>query len=157
MARAVYEFGVLDGTERVWAAISDFSRWDRYLKIPDARKRGWGDSFTVRAGSGQGMELAMLSDGDLIQDWIVEVWDPPRRLRLASRACYGNPMAATSASIDFTLTQASAAETRVAITLETKFTEPTFGWFFNLVPVGDQLKKALERMSAGILEVLEGA
>jgi hypothetical protein len=157
MARASHEFGVLDPPERVWAAISDFSRWNRYLKIPDARKRGWGDSFAVRAGSGQGMDLAMLCDGDIVQDWIVEVWEPPQRLRLASRACYTHPMKAMASSIDFTLASVSAAETRVSIVLETSFTDPTYGWFLNLVPMRGELAKALERMSAGILDVLQGA
>lgn len=157
MAKAAHSFCVLDTQPRVWAALSDFRLWNRYLRMPDARKRGWGNAMAVRAGSGQGMQLAMLIDGQLVQDWVVEAWRPPEGMRLANRKCYGPPRAAMTASFEAAVAQVSSAETRVDLAFEASFCDPSWGWLLNLCPIKSQLKLALTRMERGLLDVLSGA
>lgn len=157
MVKVARSVNIVDSPERIWAVISDFPRWDRLLHITDPQKKGWGNSFVVRAGSERGMELAMLDRGKLVQDWVVEDWSPGKRLRIASRKFYGDPRKATEASIDFTVAPAaSAGQTNVNILFEARFTHPTWGWFMNVFPLKSEFARFVGRMERGLLEALAG-
>lgn len=156
MTKVARSITILDTPERVWALISDFSRWDRLLQIPDARKKGWGTSFTVRSGAARGMQLAMLENGQLVQDWEVEEWEPGKRLRIASRKYYGRPAQAMRSNLDFGITSAGEGQTRVEIVFETCFVDKQWGWVFNLVPMKGEAARFLSRMEKGLLNALSG-
>lgn len=155
MAQVGRSFKVLDSAEKTWAAVSDINRW--VLALPEARNKGWGDAWSV-SQLAPGAPVAMYLGQKLVQEWQLEEWQPPRKLRLASRRWRGEPRQSMASWIEVGVTQVSATETVVDLKLETRFNAPNFGFLLNLlIPVKQDLNRVLARMEKGMLAVLAAA
>ena len=155
MATISRSFTLLESPERIWAVLSDFPRWNRLFAMRDARRRGWGDRFAVRAGSGAGMQLAMVNaETELFQEWIVDEWTEPSRLRLSSRSCYGSANTHMRSAFQFDLAPVSSSETRVQIRFESEFSHPLWSLFLFWVPLRGDLTRVVEKMERGLADAL---
>ncbi len=158
MAQATRSFTVLDTPQHVWSALADFSRWSRYLRIRNAQKTsGWGSVLEPRGACAQGTPLAMLADGRVVQEWVIESWRPAEQLRVASREWHGTPLFAMRSSIQAALSSTSPAETQVQLSIDLSFCDPSWGWLLNFCPMRSVLDRALVDFEKGLLDALAGA
>ncbi len=157
MACAERSFAVLDSPARVWAAVSDLSRWDRLLIVSRAAEKGWGDKLLPRGPLGPGASLAMLSGRQVVQEWAVDEWQPAAKLVLSSRRWFGRPRGEMRSRLSIELSPVSPVETGVKLRLETRFSHAVLGPFLNLaVPLRRELRAILGRMEDGITARLCG-
>lgn len=159
MATAERTFTVLDTADRVWSVVSDLPNWNRLFAMDDARKRGWGDRFVVRSGSGRGALLAMTDGrGRVFQEWEIEEWAPPQRLRLASRRSFNeNSMTDMQSTIEVAVMQVSQLETQVVIRFDASFSHPLWSLMLAFVPLKGQISRVLTRMEKGLIAALSSA
>jgi hypothetical protein len=153
MARVVSSATILLPGEKVWPVVADVAKWVLY--VPDARKKGWGDSWHAAGPVGVGTELRMVSQQDsLMQRWEVVDWRPGQGLRAESRRIQ-MPLFPMAASFAVTLTAVSATETKLESTCEVRFT--AFAWPLNLVvPLRRDIELMLTRWEQGIVAALGG-
>jgi len=157
MARRERTFNVIDTPERIWAAVSDFAAWSNYLLGEEPKHHGWGRTLRPLDVPGNGCRLEMLHGAKVVQEWVVQAWEPGRRLALQSTKWYGAEVAAMSSAISIDVAQASAVESRVTITVDAIFTHPIYGLITKIAPVGRALEPFLAHMERGILARLERA
>lgn len=155
MATCSKSFTLLETPQRIWAVLVDFPRWDRLLVMRKARSRGWGDRFAVRAGAGAGMELAMINgESELFQEWAVDEWSEPTRLRLSSRLCHGEANTHMNASFEFNLSPVSTTETRVEIRADADFSHPFWSVALFWLPIKGEVSRVVDRMERGIVQAV---
>lgn len=156
MASASRSFSILEPAAKAWPAVADLNRW--VLALPDAKKKGWGDGWSLQQAPAPGAPVEMRLEGRVVQDWQIEEWTPERKLRLASRAWKGNEHTSMASSLEIGMTQMSPTETLVDLKLESRFDGPNLGWLLNLlVPLKSDLSRILAHMERGILATLSGA
>lgn len=155
MASYSKSFTLLETPDRIWSVLSDFPRWDRMMVMPDARRRGWGDRFHVREGSGPGMRLAMINEKtEIFQEWVVHEFVPPKRLRLANEKCYGPGNSHMSAEFAFDITPVSPSETKVEIRFDAALNHPFWSLIFFWLPIRHHCRRLVERMERGLVDAL---
>jgi len=94
---------------------------------------------------------------ELMQEWEVEQWTPPTRLRVVSRVSHGDPRVAMDSSFDITLTASSPVETKVDIAMETRFTHFFYGFLFSLGPMKKELTQILDQFEQRLVEAIPSA
>ena len=155
MASYSKSFTLLETPERIWTVLADFPRWDRMMVMPDARRRGWGDRFAVREGAGPGMRLAMINEKrELFQEWRVEEFLPPKRLRLVSEKSYGPGNTHMDSEFVFEVSPVSPSETKVEIRFDAAFSHPFWSLAFFWLPIRHHLRRMVERMERGLVDAL---
>jgi hypothetical protein len=157
MSKQTTTFNALDTPQRIWAAVSDFGLWDAYLGVPDPQPKGWGNRFKSDGPAGQGGRLQMLFGDKLMQEWSIDEWAPPSRLRLSSVAWHGSPYLRMDSVIEVSIAPVNPTETRVELSIETFFSHPFVGPLMFFIPLGGDLRACLRKMERGILERLSGA
>ena len=154
MTSVSLSFTALLPPEKIWRALTDFDRWGGYLVLEDAKEKGWGNRWQAQGQPGPGMKLSVYFDQALMQEWAVEDWSPPKRLKLSSTAWHGSRPYAMRSSLEFTLSAASPVETKVDMVLETEFSHPIFGVIFKIVPLKKEFSRVLARFERGLVAAL---
>ncbi|MBI5241213.1 MAG: hypothetical protein HY926_12140 [Elusimicrobia bacterium] len=160
MAKAEDSVSLLVPHKMVWQRLTEFNRWDEWLRIPDAGNKGLGDNMRWLGGEGTEMRFGLYNGGELAQTMRMTEWDPPRHLAMElegwnwkasvapkarSREKMGSSMGAVPAlrlrySAD--LAPVSDLETTFTFRMEAEFTHRFFGPLFNLlIPVRRDLKR----------------
>lgn len=136
--------------DRIWPLISDFSRWQEWLWIPDSSSKGLGDTIKAVKGEGSAMQLGFYTGSTLKQVCRVKEWRPPHRLMVAMEEYnpktaidFPDPVDLAVAKIralkvycSVELSTPVPAETKVDMSIEVQFTHFLWGPFFNIVPMG---------------------
>lgn len=150
MAVSRYCFTCPIPPEQIWGVVSDFNRWEDLFILDDPRSKGWGDRFTV-SGFGAGAKVSMYYKNRIMQTWVVDVWTPPRHMRLSSKHFHALFLLAMKSHFELTLAADGTGST-VNLELASEFTFPLFGWLLNTyVPLKQELRTVLLRMEAAIL------
>jgi hypothetical protein len=160
MAKAEDTISILVPHKMVWQRLTEFDRWDGWLKIPDAGTKGLGESMRLIGGEGGGMRFGLYNGGELAQTMRMTEWDPPRHLAMElegwnwkpsvdpkarSHEKMGSSMGAIPAlrlcySAD--VNPVSDLESSLTFRMEAEFTHRFFGPLFNLlIPVRRDLKR----------------
>lgn len=156
MTSVSHSFTALLSPEKMWRALVDFNRWGGYFIIEDGKDKGWGNRWQAQGEPGQSMRLSLFSDQTLVQEWSVQEWSPPKRLKLSSFAWHGSPYLAMESTLDFTLTVASPVETKFDMRMDARFTHPFLGIFLSCVPLKKELSRVLARFERGLVAALSG-
>jgi uncharacterized protein YndB with AHSA1/START domain len=156
MTSVSHSFTALLSPDKMWRALTDFNRWSGYLIIEDAKDKGWGNRWQAQGEPGQGMKLMLYDDQALMQEWTVQDWAPPKRLKLASSSWRASPQLAMDSSLEFTLTPVSPVETRFEIRMDARFSHPILGIFLSVIPIKTELSRALARFERGLVAALSG-
>lgn len=157
MATVKNTFTVLDTPEKVWAALADFALWDRYLGIPDPQPKGWGSRFKLEGPPAAGARLQMLFGEKLMQEWKIDEFTPPSRLRLSSEVWHGSQPVRMDSYFDIEIVRVSGTECQVNATFDTFFSHPFLGPLMFIVPLKGDMNACLRKMERGVLEQLDGA
>ena len=147
-------FRVLLTPGKIWPALTDFARWGSYGSIENAQNKGWGNRWTLQDEAGQNARVFLYQDDELMQEWCIEEWSPPKRFALASRVWHGDSPAAQQTRMIFALSPVTPAETTVEIQFESRFTHPLWGLALSLWPMRGEFDRVLARFEKGLVAAL---
>ena len=145
MPTATHSLTILERPARIWAYLMDETLLGRFSTYKSVIRSAIMTSRRV-SGEGKDARFGLFHEDVKVQEFAVDVFDPPHCYAMSSVWSQGPAMTPKS-SVTFTITPVSDFETKVDISMDMNFPIFPLGWILNLLPLQRGLDGILLRIA----------